>query len=133
MVLLQKLAVSLSHQEGKCWIICWERILTRSRLKISFRDLNWPTIYPGSSFWSQLGTINMLVHGLESRQKMLGGFQLDWSKTKSIFIIVFLILDIFLLTLFINKYNESQYDFLGETKFEDRLQVDNIKYEQPLT
>ncbi|MGM0843367.1 MAG: two-component system regulatory protein YycI [Bacillota bacterium] len=58
---------------------------------------------------------------------------MDWSKTKSIFIIVFLILDIFLLTLFINKYNESQYDFLGETKFEDRLQVDNIKYEQPLT
>lgn len=64
---------------------------------------------------------------------MWGGFRLDWSKTKTIFIIVFLILDIFLLTLFINKYNESQYDFLGETKFEDQLQVDGIEYEQPLS
>ncbi|MGF2618400.1 two-component system regulatory protein YycI [Rossellomorea aquimaris] len=58
---------------------------------------------------------------------------MDWSKTKTIFIIVFLILDIFLLTLFINKYNESQYDFLSETKLEDRLKVDNIKYELPLS
>jgi regulatory protein YycI of two-component signal transduction system YycFG len=56
---------------------------------------------------------------------------LDWSKTKTIFIIVFLILDIFLLTLFINKYNENQYDFLAEAKLEDRLQIENIKYDQP--
>jgi regulatory protein YycI of two-component signal transduction system YycFG len=63
---------------------------------------------------------------------MLGVFLLDWNKTKTIFIIVFLILDIFLLTLFINKYNESQYDFLGEAKLEDKLKGDNIKYEQPL-
>ncbi|WP_421382398.1 two-component system regulatory protein YycI [Bacillus salacetis] len=58
---------------------------------------------------------------------------MDWSKTKTIFIIVFLILDIFLLTLFINKYNENQYDFLGEAKLEDKLKIDNISYEQPLS
>jgi regulatory protein YycI of two-component signal transduction system YycFG len=63
----------------------------------------------------------------------LGGFLLDWSKTKTIFIIVFLILDIFLLTLFINKYNESQYDFLGEAKLEDYLQIENIEYNLPLS
>jgi regulatory protein YycI of two-component signal transduction system YycFG len=62
---------------------------------------------------------------------MLGGFLLDWSKTKTIFIIVFLILDIFLLTLFINKYNENQYDFLGEAKLEDKLKLEDIKYDQP--
>ncbi|WP_409252403.1 two-component system regulatory protein YycI [Bacillus sp. SCS-153A] len=58
---------------------------------------------------------------------------MDWSKTKTIFIIVFLILDIFLLTLFINKYNESQYDFLGEAKLEDSLKLENIEYELPLS
>lgn len=58
---------------------------------------------------------------------------MDWSKTKTIFIIVFMILDIFLLTLFINKYNESQYDFLGEAKLEDSLQLENIEYELPLS
>jgi regulatory protein YycI of two-component signal transduction system YycFG len=73
------------------------------------------------------------VLGSEFRKMKLGGFLLDWSKTKTIFIIVFLILDIFLLTLFINKYNESQYDFLGEAKLEDYLQIENIEYNLPLS
>lgn len=54
---------------------------------------------------------------------------MDWSKSKSIFIIVFLILDIFLYSLYLNRYTEAQkVEVLGEKTIEARLKDDNITY-----
>ena len=53
---------------------------------------------------------------------------MDWNKTKTIFIIVFSILNIFLLSLYLNRYNASQQ--IGErndTPIEEKLYLDNIK------
>lgn len=58
---------------------------------------------------------------------------MDWSKTKSIFIIVFLVLDIFLLTIFMNKIRESNPDTLGQTTIEETLKAANIKYPPKLS
>jgi regulatory protein YycI of two-component signal transduction system YycFG len=56
--------------------------------------------------------------------------RLDWNKTKTIFIIVFSILNVFLYTLYLNRYNEAQkVEILGETSIEERLQADNIRIE----
>ncbi|TDL32032.1 hypothetical protein E2R51_12530 [Jeotgalibacillus sp. S-D1] len=56
---------------------------------------------------------------------------MDWSKTKTIFIIVFLILDIFLFTLFMNKYQSSQLEVKSELTFDQRFLKDNITFETP--
>lgn len=54
---------------------------------------------------------------------------MDWNKTKTIFIIVFSILNVFLFSLYLNRYNED----LGVkvlssvAPIEDRLLLDNIK------
>ncbi|MFJ7737948.1 two-component system regulatory protein YycI [Lysinibacillus sp. NPDC097287] len=54
---------------------------------------------------------------------------MDWNRTKSIFIVVFLILDIFLYSLYVNRYNDSQnLGVLGEKTIEARLKDDNITY-----
>ncbi|HWL25153.1 MAG TPA: two-component system regulatory protein YycI [Ureibacillus sp.] len=54
---------------------------------------------------------------------------MDWSKSKSIFIVVFLILDIFLYSLYLNRYTEAQkVEVLGEKTIETRLKDDNITY-----
>ena len=55
---------------------------------------------------------------------------MDWSRTKSIFIWVFLILNLFLYTQYLEKYNEGEtIEVLGETmKIESRLKEDNITY-----
>ena len=55
---------------------------------------------------------------------------MDWSRTKSIFIWVFLILNLFLYTQYLESYNEGQLmEVLGETtKIEARLKDDNITY-----
>ena len=56
---------------------------------------------------------------------------MDWSRTKSIFIWVFLILNLFLYTQYLESYNEGQLiEVLGETtkKIEARLKEDNITY-----
>ncbi|WP_201716157.1 two-component system regulatory protein YycI [Rossellomorea arthrocnemi] len=58
---------------------------------------------------------------------------MDWSKTKSIFIIVFLVLDIFLLTIFMNKIRESNPATLEQTSFEETLKAANIKYPPKLS
>ena len=53
---------------------------------------------------------------------------LDWNKTKTIFIIVFSILNVFLLSLYLSRYNESQQ--IGkpnDTPIEEKLILDNIK------
>lgn len=54
---------------------------------------------------------------------------MDWSKSKSIFIVVFLILDIFLYSLYLNRHTEAQkVEVLGEKTIEARLKDDNITY-----
>jgi len=52
---------------------------------------------------------------------------MDWSKAKTIFIITFFILDLFLLyQIYIQKY-ENRYDLIKETSIEEQLAADNIK------
>ncbi|MEK5234059.1 two-component system regulatory protein YycI [Lysinibacillus sp. FSL K6-0232] len=54
---------------------------------------------------------------------------MDWSKTKSIFILVFLILNISLYLLYLNRYNEAKdIEVPGERTIEARLKDDNITY-----
>lgn len=53
---------------------------------------------------------------------------MDWNKTKSIFIIVFFILDIFLLYQFLEKKDNYQFEYIAEATIEDRLQENEITY-----
>ncbi|GAB6891595.1 hypothetical protein JCM14450A_26010 [Geobacillus stearothermophilus] len=53
---------------------------------------------------------------------------MDWSKTKTIFIIVFLILDCFLVYQFMEKRNSSQLDVILETTIEEQLEANGITY-----
>jgi len=54
---------------------------------------------------------------------------MDWNKTKTIFIIVFAILNVFLYSLYVNRYTEvKRIDVQGETKIEERLKMDGITY-----
>lgn len=54
---------------------------------------------------------------------------MDWNRTKTIFIWVFLILNIFLYTQYLERYNEKQkIEVLGETTIESNLKQDNITY-----
>lgn len=52
---------------------------------------------------------------------------MDWSKSKSIFIVVFLILNVFLYSLYLNRHTEAQqFEVLSERKIESQLNDDNI-------
>ena len=54
---------------------------------------------------------------------------MDWSKSKSIFIVVFLILNIFLYTQYVNVYTQGQkVEVLGGKTTEAQLKDDNITY-----
>ena len=53
---------------------------------------------------------------------------MDWSKTKTIFIVIFLVLDLFLLTVYVNKHSASQFEIIEETSVEEKLKTDDIKY-----
>lgn len=53
---------------------------------------------------------------------------MDWSKIKTIFIITFLILDVFLGYQFVQKRNSNQIDVALEMSIEDLLHADNITY-----
>lgn len=56
---------------------------------------------------------------------------MDWSKTKSIFIAIFLILNIFLYYQYIEKYKGAELDSLqDEEGIEGKLQEENITYEE---
>lgn len=55
---------------------------------------------------------------------------MDWSNTKTIFIIVFLVLDVFLLSVFLNRYSTSQFEFIKEASIEDKLKSYNVEYEE---
>ncbi len=55
---------------------------------------------------------------------------MDWSKTKSIFIGVFLILNVFLYSQYLNTYNEAKkLELLGKRQdIEAQLKEENITY-----
>ncbi|MGR3766320.1 two-component system regulatory protein YycI [Rossellomorea sp. NS-SX7] len=56
---------------------------------------------------------------------------MDWSKTKTIFIVVFLILNIFLLSIFIKKISEPE--ILADTNTQQSLDSYNITYPADLS
>lgn len=65
--------------------------------------------------------------GIDFHQSNLEVKRLDWNKTKTIFIIVFSILNVFLYSLYINRYTQAQsIQFMGETSIEESLKSDNI-------
>lgn len=54
---------------------------------------------------------------------------MDWNKTKTIFIVVFLILNAFLYSQYLSSYNEAQkVEVLSEKKVDAMLEDDNIRY-----
>jgi regulatory protein YycI of two-component signal transduction system YycFG len=53
---------------------------------------------------------------------------MDWSKIKTIFILTFLILDVYLFYQFIKIRDDNKYEFATEATFEDKLKADEIKY-----
>lgn len=55
---------------------------------------------------------------------------MDWSRIKTIFILTFLVLNIYLVYQFLNTRNEAQYEILKEASFEEKLKNDDIRYEE---
>jgi regulatory protein YycI of two-component signal transduction system YycFG len=53
---------------------------------------------------------------------------MDWSKIKTIFIITFLILDVYLLFQFMKMRDANNYEVITPTSFEDKLKADEITY-----
>ena len=59
---------------------------------------------------------------------------MDWNKTKSIFIVVFLILNVFLYWQYLDAYNEAQrVQLLSEKEIESILNDENITYKNLLS
>lgn len=57
---------------------------------------------------------------------------MDWSKTKTIFIVVFSILNIFLYFLYVNQRTEAQkVQVIGKTSIEELMKQENITYNLP--
>jgi len=54
---------------------------------------------------------------------------MDWSKIKTIFIITFLILDVYLLFQFMKIRDSNKYEVATEASFEEKLKADEITYE----
>jgi len=52
----------------------------------------------------------------------------DWNKTKSIFIVTFLVLDLFLIYQFMKKHDQDQYSLFVESSIEDQLAAEGITY-----
>src|SRR5213079_61969 len=53
---------------------------------------------------------------------------MDWSKIKTIFILTFLILDVYLFYQFMKIRDANKFEFITEATFEDKLKADEIKY-----
>ncbi|MFF2450707.1 two-component system regulatory protein YycI [Neobacillus sp. NPDC058068] len=53
---------------------------------------------------------------------------MDWSKIKTIFIITFLILDVYLLFQFMKIRDANKYEVANEASFEEKLKADEIQY-----
>jgi regulatory protein YycI of two-component signal transduction system YycFG len=59
---------------------------------------------------------------------------MDWSKIKTIFIVTFLILDVYLLYQFMKIREANKYELITEASVEDKLKADEITYvELPMT
>nr|WP_249308513.1 two-component system regulatory protein YycI [Lederbergia citrea] len=61
---------------------------------------------------------------------MRGGNSVDWSRIKTIFIIAFLILDLFLLSQLLTKHRSYQFEVKSDTSFEENLKTDGIEYKE---
>lgn len=53
--------------------------------------------------------------------------KVDWSRAKTIFIITFLILDIFLIYQLINQKSDNSFDLIKEATIDEQLAADEIK------
>lgn len=53
---------------------------------------------------------------------------MDWNRIKTIFILSFLLLDIYLMYQYFESRNANQYEVLTHTSFEERLLADKIEY-----
>jgi regulatory protein YycI of two-component signal transduction system YycFG len=54
---------------------------------------------------------------------------MDWSKIKTIFILTFLILDVYLLFQFMKIRDANKYEVITEASFEEKLKADEIEYD----
>ncbi|WP_181833147.1 two-component system regulatory protein YycI [Bacillus taeanensis] len=55
---------------------------------------------------------------------------MDWSRTKTIFILTFLVLNLFLGFQLIEKKNENQFDFIPVSSIEEQLKQSKITYKK---
>lgn len=56
---------------------------------------------------------------------------MDWNKSKTIFIIVFSIVNVFLYLLYVDKVTDAQnVQVMGKTPIEELLKMDNVTYDQ---
>ncbi|WP_186671919.1 two-component system regulatory protein YycI [Sporosarcina sp. BP05] len=56
---------------------------------------------------------------------------MDWNKSKTIFIIVFSIVNVFLYHLYLNKLTDAQnVQVMGKTPIEELLKMDNVTYDE---
>lgn len=53
---------------------------------------------------------------------------MDWNKTKTMFIVVFLILNLFLITQYIEKKKVNEFETYSEASIEERLKQNDIHY-----
>ncbi|RSD22310.1 two-component system regulatory protein YycI [Mesobacillus subterraneus] len=53
---------------------------------------------------------------------------MDWSRIKTIFILTFLVLDVYLVYQFMNTRDAAQYEVVKEATLEERLKNDDIRY-----
>ncbi|MFD0767579.1 two-component system regulatory protein YycI [Bacillus sp. CGMCC 1.60114] len=54
---------------------------------------------------------------------------MDWNRIKTIFIVTFFILDLFLVFQFVQKQDSDQLDYMTETNIEEQLKADKITSE----
>ena len=55
---------------------------------------------------------------------------MDWSKIKTIFILTFLILDVYLLFQFMKVRDANKYEIITEASIEEKLEADEISYKE---
>lgn len=53
---------------------------------------------------------------------------MEWNRTKTIFIIVFLILDIFLAFQYFDKRSNNQFPILEKSTLQEDMKADHISY-----
>lgn len=55
---------------------------------------------------------------------------MDWSRIKTIFILTFLVLDVYLMMQFLKILDENKYEIITETTVDDKLRSDQIDYSE---